>query len=90
MISRRAFVASLAGGLLAAPLAAEAQQPGKVWRIGYLGDFPPTPRTTGLAAFTNGYVEGRNLVIEFRFAEGHEEKYRSSSMSSSRRTWSWW
>jgi len=80
VISRRAFVASLTGSLLAAPLAAEAQQPGKVWRIGYLADFPPTPRTTGLAAFTDGlrqygYVEGRNLVIEFRFAEGHEEKY---------------
>ena len=81
-MERRTFIlATIAGGLLAAPLAVEAQQTGKVWRIGYLGNFPPTPRTTVLvAAFTDGlreygYVEGRNLVIEFRFAQGHEEKY---------------
>ena len=80
-MERRAFLGAVTGGLLAAPLAAEAQQAGKVWRIGYLGNFPPTPGTAFLvAAFTDGlrqygYIEGRNLVIEFRFAEGHEEKY---------------
>ena len=37
MITRRVFVGTLAGGLLVAPLAAEAQQAGKVYRIGYLG-----------------------------------------------------
>ena len=81
MIDRRTFLAGTGAVLLAAPLAVEAQQTGKVWRIGYLGNFPPTPRTAFLvAAFTEGlrqygYVEGRNLVIEFRFAQGHEEKY---------------
>src|SRR5215470_15918044 len=80
-LGRRRFMAAIAGGLLAAPLAAEGQQAEKVWRIGYLGNFPPTPRTAFfVAAFTDGlreygYVEGRNLVIEFRFAQGHEEKY---------------
>jgi len=39
-MDRRAFICSLAGGLLAAPLAAEAQPGGKVWRIGYLGYSP--------------------------------------------------
>ena len=41
-MDRRAFVATLAGGMLAAPLAAQAQQGGKVWRIGYLGSTPLT------------------------------------------------
>ena len=46
-----------------------------------LGNFPPTPRTTVfVTAFTDGprqygYVEGRNLVIEFRFPQGDEEQY---------------
>jgi hypothetical protein len=35
-MDRRAFLGTLAGGLLAAPLAAEAQQAGRVWRIGWL------------------------------------------------------
>jgi len=80
-VERRAFLSAVTGSLLAAPLAAEAQQAGKVWRIGYLGNVPPTPRTAfTVAAFTEGlrqygYVEGRNLVIEFRFAQGHDEKY---------------
>jgi putative ABC transport system substrate-binding protein len=78
---RRTFIEVLAGGMFAAPLAAEAQQTGKVWRIGFLGNFPPTPGTTFLfAAFADGlrqygYVEGRNLVIESRFARGDEETY---------------
>jgi len=95
-VQRREFIATVATGLLAAPLEAEAQQAEKVWRIGYLGNFPPTPRTAFfVAAFTDGlreygYVEGRNLVIEFRFAQGHEEKYPQLVVSSSRRTWCWW
>ena len=64
-----------AGALLAAPLAAEAQQAAEFTRIGYLferpGHFPPHL----LEAFRRGlrdlgYVEGRNLVIEYRDAEG--------------------
>ena len=72
-MSRRAFMAVIAGGLLAAPLAAEAQQAGKVWRIGYLGYGYPT-EARDLEAFRQrlrdlGYVEGKNLVIESRLAE---------------------
>jgi len=68
VISRRAFVASLTGGLLAAPLAAEAQQPGKVYQVGFLpsGDSPGHRRQLealdeGLRAL--GYVQGKNIAI---------------------------
>src|SRR5438034_9544841 len=76
-IQRRQFLIA-AGALLAAPLAAEAQQTAKIARIGWLGDRPAAgPR---LEAFFQGlrdldYVEGRNLVIEYRYAEGQPERY---------------
>jgi putative ABC transport system substrate-binding protein len=71
---RRAFLATIAGGLLAAPLAAEAQQANKPPRIGYLA----SSLASGLhvtEAFRQGlrdlgYVEGRTVVIEYRDAEG--------------------
>jgi putative tryptophan/tyrosine transport system substrate-binding protein len=74
VIDRRGFLSSIALGLLAAPLAARAQTPGRVIKVGILSTV--NPRTT---AFTEvmiqrlrelGYVEGQNLVIERRFAEG--------------------
>jgi len=75
-MDRRAFLGALAGGFLAAPLAAEAQPAGKVPRVGYLGT-NPTPHFQ--EAFRQGlrdlgYVEGRNLVIEDRDAEGKLER----------------
>jgi putative ABC transport system substrate-binding protein len=76
--TRRAFIGALAGGLLPAPLAAEAQQAAKVPRIGYLGsNLAASPHTR--EAFLKGlhdlgYVEGRNVVIEFRSAEGKDER----------------
>ena len=78
MISRRAFVASLAGGVFAASLAAEAQQPGKVWRVGFLDAVSPR-NVPWIAAFERrlaelGYVEGKNLSMEFRTAEGRTER----------------
>ena len=78
MITRRVFVGSLAGGLLAAPLAAQAQQAAKAARVGYLVlDLAAAPHLTeafrqGLRDF--GYVEGRNLVIEYRSADGNLER----------------
>src|SRR5919109_3078675 len=62
--------------LLAAPLAAEAQPPGKVYRIGYLATIPPPAHLweallDGLRE--RGYSEGRNLLFERRFSEGHAE-----------------
>jgi putative ABC transport system substrate-binding protein len=82
MISRRGFIGTLAGGLLATPLAAEAQQARKVWRVGFLAvGFRPVPGSpTGLDPFLHklrelGYTEGRNLVLEFRYAGGRTERY---------------
>jgi len=76
-VPRRDFLLA-AGALLAAPLAARAQPTAKIARIGWLGDMPAAgPR---LEAFFQGlrdlnYVEGRNLVIEYRYAEGKPERY---------------
>ena len=74
----------LAFGLLAAPLAAEAQAPTKVYRIGGLGNSPPTSPQAGplweaLAEGLRerGYMEGENLVIERRWAEGRIERFPS-------------
>ena len=78
MIDRRAFIGSLAGGLLAAPLVVEAQQAAKIARIGLLGN-DPVGGAHLLEAFRQGlrdlgYVEGRNVVIEYRWAEGKFER----------------
>ncbi len=75
-MDRRTFLVTLADGLLAAPLAAEGQQAAKIFRIGYLAT-NPTPHFQ--EAFRQGlrdlgYVEGRNLVIEDRNAEGKLER----------------
>jgi putative ABC transport system substrate-binding protein len=68
-----ALAVALAVGILAVPLAGEAQQATKVWRIGYLGYAYPT-QARDVEAFRQrlrdlGYVEGKNLVIESRLAE---------------------
>ena len=73
-MDRRAFFGTLAGGLLAAPLAAGAQQAGHVARIGFLGATSPSSWRSRVEAFRSGlralgYIEGKNLVIEFRWAE---------------------
>src|SRR5262245_10516821 len=76
-MKRRTFVTGL-GAVLAAPLAAEAQQAEKVARIGYLStSLAATPHIQ--EAFRQGlrdlgYVEGRNVVIEYRDAEGKHER----------------
>ena len=77
-MDRRRFIGTIASGLLAAPLAAEAQQTTKVARIGYLGrDIVPAPHLP--EAFLQGlrdlgYVEGRSVVVEYRDAEGKSER----------------
>ena len=69
---RRAFIGD-ALGLLAAPLGAEAQQTGKMYRIGWLSNVPPAAlmdREALRSAFRElGYIEGQNLAIELRWAE---------------------
>src|SRR5580765_7996240 len=76
-VQRRDFLIA-AGALLAVPLVAEAQQVAKVTRIGYMSNnLATSPHLR--EAFRQGlrdlgYVEGRNLVIEYRDAEGKVER----------------
>jgi len=78
-MDRRAFIGTLAGGLLTAPLAAEAQQAARAARIGYLvPNLAQAPHL--LEAFRQGlrhlgYVEGRDVVIEYRDAGGTIERF---------------
>jgi len=70
-MDRRTFLGTLAGGLLAVPLAAEAQPAGKVYRVGFLSPLVGEDRMLGRllqGLRDRGYVEGRNLVIEQRYA----------------------
>ncbi len=82
-------IVTFALALLAAPLVVEAQQPGKVYRIGYLGlEQPPTRATSQGCPVTgdpywqafveglreHGYVHGKNLLIECRWTEGRAER----------------
>jgi putative ABC transport system substrate-binding protein len=77
-IGRRRFIAALAGGALLRPIAARAQKtPAPV--IGYLGAESPVAFASRLRAFRQGlaeagYVEGRNVAIEFRWAEGQHSR----------------
>jgi putative tryptophan/tyrosine transport system substrate-binding protein len=74
---RRAFLGTLAGGLLAAPLAAGAQSSGKIYRVGILTNRASDPAEARLwQAFRSGlrergWIEGQNILIEFRAAEGN-------------------
>ena len=77
-MERRTFLGLATGALLAAPLAAEAQ-PAKVPRIGFLGVASAATLTSRVEAFRAGlreigYTEGKNLVIEFRWADGNYDR----------------
>src|SRR5882672_12198945 len=70
----------LAVSLVLAPLGAGAQQTGKVYRIGVLETMSATLNTANLDAFRQGlrelgYVEGQSFVIEYRSADGHDERF---------------
>jgi putative ABC transport system substrate-binding protein len=79
MKKRREFI-TLLGGAAAWPLAARAQQAGKVWRIGLLSGASREPTSSNYEAFLQGmrelgYVEGRDFVMEYRFADGKYERF---------------
>jgi putative ABC transport system substrate-binding protein len=81
-MERRTFMALVSGSLLALPLAGEAQQPRKVPRVGYLSPGSPSDplRQRRFEAFRQGlrelgYVEGQNIAIEPRWAEGKYDQY---------------
>jgi len=78
--SRVALTVTLGLTLLAAPLAADAQQAGKVYRVGFLGNSSAALEANLVGPFREGlrelgYVEGRNIVIEYRWAEGKYERF---------------
>jgi putative tryptophan/tyrosine transport system substrate-binding protein len=80
-VNRRQFFAIALAGALAASFRVEAQQGGKLWRIGFLGDGSPSSRAAqtieplreGLREL--GYSEKRNLVIEARWSDGMSERH---------------
>ena len=79
-MDRRAFLGNLAGGLLAAPLTAEAQPAVKIPRVGVLRPGNPPPGDFGhREAFEGGlrdlgWTPGTNILIEYRYAEGKPER----------------
>jgi putative ABC transport system substrate-binding protein len=81
-MDRRRFLVTSLAGALTGPLGAGAQPGHKVWRIGVLAGSPPTtpeaarPWEALLQGLRElGYVEGQNLAIERRWAEGRAERY---------------
>jgi putative ABC transport system substrate-binding protein len=78
LVDRRAFLGTVAGSFLAAPLAAEAQQAPRRYRIGVVSPISANPNPTvdalrqGLRDL--GYVEGQSVILETRFAEGRTER----------------
>src|SRR5258706_15831343 len=87
-MNRRAFLTSLSGGLLAAPLAAGAQQAAKITSIGYLSGPSLSANAARIEAFRQGlrelrYVEGKNIVIEWRSADGKFEGLPALAAESS-------
>src|SRR4030095_7588220 len=79
-MNRRAFIGAVAGGLAVAPLTARAQSPGRIYRVGHLAARAPSAENTRLlSAFhgemrERGWLEGRNVAYEYRWAEGRYER----------------
>ena len=80
MMNRRMFIGALAGALTATVRAASAQQKAaKVYRIGFLGTTSASEYASNVDAWRAGlldlgYVEGKNIVIEFRWADGNLDR----------------
>ena len=79
-MDRRTFIGVVAGRLLAVPVAAEAQPAGRVYRIGFLGNSTAALEANLVGPFREGlrdlgYVEGRNVLIEYRWAEGKYDRF---------------
>ena len=77
---RREFITLLGGAAAAWPLAARAQQPAKLPTIGFLGAATPSAWSQWVAAFVQrlrelGWIEGRTVAIEYRWAEGRSERF---------------
>jgi putative ABC transport system substrate-binding protein len=80
-MSKNVFCIALSAMLLALSYSASAQQPKKVPRIGYLSGVDPTTESARseairLALRELGYIEGQNIAIEYRYAEGRRDRFR--------------
>jgi putative tryptophan/tyrosine transport system substrate-binding protein len=80
MKNRRQFVTLFGGAAAAWPLAARAQQSSKPPTIGFMGSTTPSIAAQWVASFVQrlrevGWFEGRNVAIEYRWAEGRSERY---------------
>ena len=78
-LKRRTFI-TLLGGAAVWPLVASAQQPAKLPTIGFLGTATPSMWSHWVAAFVqrlreHGWIDGRNIAIEYRWAEGRTERF---------------
>jgi putative ABC transport system substrate-binding protein len=78
-MKRREFILALGGAAAAWPLAARAQQPSAVARIGLLSPFSPSTAAAWHKAFLQGlrdlgWVEGKNISVEYRYANGREDR----------------
>jgi putative ABC transport system substrate-binding protein len=78
-MKRRQFITLLGGAAVAWPLAARAQQPGKLPTIGFLGTGTSSSQGQWVAAFVQrlrelGWIEGQTVAIEYRWAEGRTER----------------
>ena len=79
-LGRRAFLVTLGAGLLTAPLAAQGQLPGKLYRIGMLERTSTAMNADNVDGFRQGlrelgYVEGRSFAIEYRSADGRDKRF---------------
>ena len=76
MIDRRTFIGTLAGGLLGSPFTTFAQLPAKLPRVAYLGNVEGSPVLEGFRQGMRelGYVDGRNVMMEWRWTEGRTDR----------------
>lgn len=80
MMDRRAFICGLTLAVMAAPLAAEGQHAGKVWRIGFISVIHTKVEDCFFQQLRElGYVEGQNLLVERRYSEGRAERFAEFS-----------
>ena len=91
-MDRRTFIGTLTGSLLVAQLAAEAQQAGRVWRIGVLipasADANPQYRDAFVQGLReHGLIDGKNIALEWRFADGKYERLPALARNSYASKW---
>src|SRR4030095_2350988 len=87
MLDRRKFVCAIAAHLIASPSVARAQQAAQRPRVGMLlpgaaGSRQVNPNVAAFEAALRdrGWIEGKNLLIERRYAEGHSDRYRDLAL----------